>query len=79
VAYEPKEIVVRVVDDGEAGAERPAPHGMEDVPHGLLGMRERATIYDGRVSAGPRPEGGFAVVLTLPIPSPPLGDPAGRP
>jgi signal transduction histidine kinase len=79
VVYEPEEIVVRVVDDGRTGPERPAPNGMEEIPHGLLGMRERASIYDGQVSAGPRPEGGFEVVLTLPIPSAPPDDPAGDP
>ncbi|GLY79537.1 sensor histidine kinase [Actinoallomurus iriomotensis] len=68
VAYEAERVVVHVVDDGRGAGERPAPHGMEEIPHGLLGMRERASIYDGQVIAGPRPEGGFEVVLTLPVP-----------
>jgi signal transduction histidine kinase len=37
--------------------------------HGLIGMRERARILGGTLSAGPRPEGGFAVELTLPVPA----------
>jgi signal transduction histidine kinase len=34
--------------------------------HGLIGMRERAKLYGGTINVGPRPEGGFAVRLTLP-------------
>ncbi|MFG3284978.1 sensor histidine kinase [Streptomyces sp. NPDC048111] len=34
--------------------------------HGLIGMRERAKLYGGSISIGPRSDGGFAVTLTLP-------------
>ncbi|MFF0088141.1 sensor histidine kinase [Streptomyces canus] len=34
--------------------------------HGLIGMRERAKLYGGTISVGPRAEGGFAVRLILP-------------
>ncbi|MCT7354474.1 histidine kinase [Streptomyces sp. 15-116A] len=34
--------------------------------HGLIGMRERAKLYGGTITVGPRPEGGFGVHLTLP-------------
>ena len=34
--------------------------------HGLIGMRERVTMYGGRFTAGPRPEGGFAVSAAFP-------------
>ena len=34
--------------------------------HGLIGMRERAKLYGGSISIGPRSVGGFAVRLTLP-------------
>ncbi|MFE5324870.1 sensor histidine kinase [Embleya sp. NPDC056575] len=36
--------------------------------HGLIGMRERAALYGGRVSVGPRAEGGFRVAAWLPVP-----------
>lgn len=37
--------------------------------YGLLGMRERALSVGGTFHAGPRPEGGFEVTCTLPLPS----------
>ncbi|MGG8407993.1 sensor histidine kinase [Streptomyces sp. 12297] len=56
---------VRITDDGP-GAGAPA---RRDVPgHGLIGMRERATIYGGVVRTGNRDSGGFEVDLTLPTP-----------
>ncbi|MGW7053931.1 sensor histidine kinase [Streptomyces sp. NPDC054887] len=39
--------------------------------HGLIGMRERAKLYGGSLSAGPRREGGFEVGLVLPAPPAP--------
>jgi signal transduction histidine kinase len=36
---------------------------------GLVGMRERATLYRGTLEAGPRTEGGFEVRLLLPLPA----------
>lgn len=37
---------------------------------GLEGLHERATAIGGRLSAGPRPEGGWEVVATLPARDP---------
>ena len=34
--------------------------------HGLAGMRERVVMFDGSLTAGPRPGGGFAVSARLP-------------
>ncbi|MDX6258424.1 MAG: hypothetical protein QOH84_112 [Kribbellaceae bacterium] len=39
---------------------RPVEHG-----HGLIGMQERAALYGGTVSAGPRPGGGWTVQTEL--------------
>ena len=33
--------------------------------HGLIGMRERAALYDGAVTAGPTPDGGWSVAADL--------------
>ncbi len=35
--------------------------------HGLIGMRERVQLYDGRMQAGPMPGGGFRVEAVLPL------------
>lgn len=45
-----------------AAAEPDAPRG-----HGLIGMRERAQLVGGVLTAGPGDDGRFAVRATLPI------------
>ncbi|MGW6842450.1 sensor histidine kinase [Streptomyces sp. NPDC054958] len=66
IRYESRTIVVCVANDGD-DAFRPN-HEMSP-GHGLIGMRERAKIYGGSVTAGPRALGGFEVRLTLPAPT----------
>ncbi|WP_181140671.1 sensor histidine kinase [Streptomyces sp. Ru62] len=61
--YETHELTVRVTDDGEGADPDRMPTGGG---HGLIGMRERATLYGGTISVGPRTEGGYEVRLTLP-------------
>ncbi|MFJ5192823.1 sensor histidine kinase [Streptomyces sp. NPDC088394] len=66
VAADAREIRIDVVDDGPPVGRGRAGHELPG-GHGLLGMRERAMMYGGRFEAGPRPEGGFAVSVRLPI------------
>jgi signal transduction histidine kinase len=61
--YEPGQLEVTVADDGQGVIPDKVRPGSG---HGLIGMRERAKLYGGRVDIGPRSEGGFAVRLTLP-------------
>jgi signal transduction histidine kinase len=36
--------------------------------HGIIGMRERVTVFGGEFAAGPGPDGGFRVRARFPIP-----------
>jgi signal transduction histidine kinase len=61
----PDALEVYVADDGRgAGAAAATPGGPPG--QGLLGMRERASLYGGRLQAGPLPGGGFGVRALLP-------------
>lgn len=53
-------LVVR--DDGQ-GSASPVDSG----GHGLVGMRERVSMYGGTIQAGPHQPGGFAVRVRLPL------------
>lgn len=56
-----EELTVTVTDDGYG--QTPGPGGGQ----GLAGMRERAAVVGGQVSAGPRPGRGFAVEAHFPV------------
>lgn len=61
--FAPDELRVEVVDDGRGVSARAGSTGF-----GITGMYERVALLHGRLSAGPRPEGGFRVAAELPLP-----------
>lgn len=82
--WSPERIVLQVDDNGRGAATVSDGSG-----HGVLGMRERATMLGGEAHAGPRPGGGYRVHATIPLqgitaatspipapPSPPSPSPA---
>ncbi|OIQ93379.1 sensor histidine kinase DesK [mine drainage metagenome] len=71
VQWLPTSLVLDVSDDGRGAAVE-----NDGAGKGLLGMRERAAMFRGSLTAGPRAGGGFRVRAEIPLPpSPaPVGD-----
>jgi signal transduction histidine kinase len=65
VRYWPDELEVEIVDDGRPSSVPSSASG----GLGLIGMRERAALHGGQLSAGPAAGGGFAVKVKLPTPA----------
>jgi signal transduction histidine kinase len=79
LSYRPGEVELEVTDDGRskpgpAAATQPGARRTLAVPvqgdqngggHGIVGMRERAAVFGGAVSAEPRPGGGWRVHTVL--------------
>jgi signal transduction histidine kinase len=65
IGYEPGAVAVEVLDDGVGTANGAGPV-LPDGGHGLEGMKERAAMLGGTLTAGARPDRGFAVVARLP-------------
>ncbi|MFB9207257.1 sensor histidine kinase [Nonomuraea spiralis] len=68
LTYQPAAVTLQVGNNG------PATTGHSADGHGLIGMHERATLYGGTLTAGPRTDGGFTV--TAHLPASPLAEPA---
>jgi signal transduction histidine kinase len=79
VHYQPGRLWLRVHNGPPpvpGGQQAPAAPG-----HGIVGMRERATMLGGTLAAGPTADGGYLVEATLPLEGAPVGrdaDHAGR-
>jgi signal transduction histidine kinase len=61
VRYSDGQVEITVSDDGRGGGNG------DGSGHGLVGMRERVSVYGGELEAGPRAEGGFALRARLPV------------
>ena len=72
--YREDAVVVDVSDNGgrdqrpgrAASSASSSPAGVAGSGRGLLGLRERLSLYGGEFDAGPRPAGGWRVRATLP-------------
>jgi len=61
IRYDAGDLELEITDDG---------HGSVDGSgsgYGLIGMRERVSVYGGELQAGPRREGGYALRVRLPL------------
>ena len=61
LGYRPDALELTIADSGDGSAASAGPGG-----HGLIGMRERAAMFGGTLSAGPRDGRGFEVRASLP-------------
>jgi signal transduction histidine kinase len=83
ISYQPDELSVEITDEGRGGQVPAVAGGYgpgmgspglgspglggDGGGHGLIGMRERVSMYGGELIAEPRPERGFGVAARLPI------------
>jgi signal transduction histidine kinase len=65
VCYAAHDVTVEVIDDGRGAS----PSAGRAEGAGTVGMRERVALFGGELQVGPRPQGGYAVRVCLPIPA----------
>jgi signal transduction histidine kinase len=73
VGYRADGLELRITDTGHGRLRGPLADGDDARPsggHGVIGMRERAAIFGGTLTALPRPDHGFEVTARLPYDDP---------
>ena len=68
VSWAADQLGLEITDDGPGDG----PPTERSDGHGLVGMRERASLHDGTLDAGPATAGGYVVAASLPL----SGEPA---
>ncbi|HEU0318702.1 MAG TPA: ATP-binding protein, partial [Solirubrobacteraceae bacterium] len=72
VGFRPDRLELRITDTG--GGRLPSPLGEAGAPagggHGVIGMRERAALFGGTLTAVPGIDRGFEVTAVLPYSDP---------
>jgi signal transduction histidine kinase len=66
VRYDDDEVLVGVSDDGRGAAVS----RQNGAGHGIVGMRERVSLFDGELYTGPKAGGGFEVRARIPLQGP---------
>jgi signal transduction histidine kinase len=67
--YRPDELELEIIDDGRQNGAPASASASRAGGLGLVGMRERAALHGGQLTAGPAASGGFAVRVRLPAPA----------
>lgn len=67
LTWQPDELHVQVTNPAPPGAVRRRREAFGSGGAGLLGLAERVTSVGGELTAGPAPDGGFAVSATFPL------------
>jgi signal transduction histidine kinase len=65
VAYQPDRLILDITN--QPGT---VPRSRVNGGHGIIGMRERAALFGGSLTAEPQPGGGYQVQAAIPLPSP---------
>ena len=72
--YRPRDLLITVSDDGPppdsapaTAAEPGAGAGPGSGGRGLIGLQERIAVYGGELAAGPRPGGGWRLMVRIPL------------
>jgi signal transduction histidine kinase len=67
IRYDGDQVELVIIDDGQGSPANGAADNHPGGGRGLIGMRERVSLFGGEIEVGPRPEGGFRVSAKLPL------------